>query len=126
MTETMKVRIAAGLLITHPRQPGRILMVEPSYKPHWDIPGGIVEDGELQADAAQREAREELGIDVKAGRLLVVDTILAAGGDFRLIAFIFDGGTVHGGGRKRKASDPERTVFNVDGKEIIGWKWCDA
>lgn len=31
---------------------------------HWDIPGGIVEDGELYEDAAIREAKEEVQLDV--------------------------------------------------------------
>lgn len=121
----MITRLAAGLLISHPRQPGQILMVEPSYKNHWDIPGGEVEAGELPTEAAEREAKEELGIVVPAGRLLVVDTIVSADSKRCLIAFIFDGGTVNGGGRKRKASDPARTVFTVNGTEITSWKWCD-
>jgi hypothetical protein len=29
--------------------PGRVLIVEPTYKPRWEIPGGRVERGELSA-----------------------------------------------------------------------------
>jgi 8-oxo-dGTP diphosphatase len=43
------------------------------YKDYWDIPGGYVEPGESPHDAARREVREELGIDVPVGRMLAVD-----------------------------------------------------
>ena len=34
----------------------------------WNIPGGKVEFGELAADAARREAREELGVEIELTR----------------------------------------------------------
>jgi ADP-ribose pyrophosphatase YjhB (NUDIX family) len=42
-------RIGAGALITD--EDGRVLMVEPTYKEHWEIPGGVVERGETAFDA---------------------------------------------------------------------------
>src|SRR5581483_8587882 len=63
---------AAGLLYVD--QEGRVLLVRPTYKPYWEIPGGEVEPGESPRDAARREVREELGCDVlPVGDLLVVD-----------------------------------------------------
>lgn len=46
---------------------GRILLVQPRYKDHWDIPGGYVESGETPAQAAAREVHEELGIETAVG-----------------------------------------------------------
>src|SRR3954453_1136775 len=63
--------VAAGVLV-HDEE-GRLLMVRPTSKDGWDIPGGYVEPDESPADAARRELREELGVDRQPGRLLVVD-----------------------------------------------------
>lgn len=42
----------------------------------WDMPGGFLEPGELPTDGAIREAREELGVEVRLTELigLYVDT----------------------------------------------------
>src|SRR3954462_2877865 len=37
---------------------GRVLMMVPTYKDYWDIPGGYVETGESPLQAASREVRE--------------------------------------------------------------------
>jgi 8-oxo-dGTP diphosphatase len=53
---------------------GRLLIVNPTYKKHWTIPGGIMEaDGETPWEACQREVREEVGLIVERGRLVVAD-----------------------------------------------------
>lgn len=72
---------------------GCVLLVRPTYKPGWDIPGGMVEPGESPADACSREVFEELGIDRTPGRLLVVDWApLPAEGD--KVLWVFDGGVL--------------------------------
>ncbi len=40
---------------------GRILLVDPVYKPDWDLPGGMAEANESPLDTAKREIPEELG-----------------------------------------------------------------
>jgi 8-oxo-dGTP pyrophosphatase MutT (NUDIX family) len=71
----------------------RILLVQPTYKDHWDIPGGYVETGETPAQAAAREIREELGIETTVGPLLVADWAPHPDEGDKLL-FIFDGGTL--------------------------------
>jgi len=50
-----------------------ILLVRPTYKWFWDLPGGMVEPGESPTQACAREVHEEIGVRRAVGRLLVVD-----------------------------------------------------
>ncbi|MFJ4679069.1 NUDIX domain-containing protein [Kitasatospora sp. NPDC088783] len=56
---------------------GRVLVLEPTYKSHLELVGGMVEAGEVPAEAAEREGAEELGLCRQSGRLLVVDNVPA-------------------------------------------------
>jgi 8-oxo-dGTP diphosphatase len=66
-----KRRIGAGALFVN--GDGRPLLVELTYKPTWEIPGGGVEGGEDPRSRAAREVWEEPGLVVAPGRLLVID-----------------------------------------------------
>ncbi|MCF3147677.1 NUDIX domain-containing protein [Streptomyces platensis] len=82
-------RMAAGALFFD--SAGRVLMVEPSYKDYWEIPGGYVETGESPLQTCVREVHEELGIVPPIGRLLAVDWAPnSKEGD--KVLYLFDGG----------------------------------
>ena len=49
---------------------GRVLLVNPVYKPAWDLPGGAAEADESPHAACRREVAEELGLDRPPGRLV--------------------------------------------------------
>ncbi|HUB38582.1 MAG TPA: NUDIX hydrolase [Streptosporangiaceae bacterium] len=79
---------------------GRVLIVDPVYKPMWDLPGGAVEADESPHAACRREVAEELGLDRRPGRVLAVDwvpartigpekTVLPDG-----LIIVFDGGVL--------------------------------
>ena len=70
-------RMAAGALFRD--KDGRVLLVDPTYKPTWDLPGGAVEKEESPYAACRREVAEELGLDRPPGRVLVDLGTLAAG-----------------------------------------------
>ena len=65
--------MAAGALFRD--EDGRVLLVDPTYKPAWDLPGGAVEKEESPYAACRREVAEELGLDRPPGRVLVVDWV---------------------------------------------------
>src|SRR5690606_12767250 len=52
-------RVSAGCLLFD--EAGRLLIVNPTYKDGWEIPGGAVEANESPLDGCIREIREELG-----------------------------------------------------------------
>lgn len=79
---------AAGALFVD--TDGGVLIVEPTYKATWEIPGGHVERGETPREACLRELREELGIDLAVGRLLAVDWAPHVRDE--RVRFVFDGG----------------------------------
>src|SRR3954470_7503233 len=62
---------SAGALVRD--RDGRLLILKPTYKGGWTIPGGVIEIGESPWEACRRETREESGLDVTTGRLKCVD-----------------------------------------------------
>lgn len=105
-------RMAAGLLITDSQD--RVLLVEPAYKADWEIPGGSVEAGESPWQASVRECREELGVSLTPGRLLVVDWVPVRDGRTDGVMLVFDGGVLD-------AVQAQRIV--VPPAELKGWAW---
>jgi 8-oxo-dGTP diphosphatase len=73
---------------------GRALLCETQFKTDWELPGGIVEPGEAPRLAAAREVREELGIELAVGRLLVADWMPPYLGWEDAVELIFDGGLI--------------------------------
>ncbi len=69
------------------------MLVRPTYKDGWDIPGGYVEANELPRETCTREIREELDLDVQLGQLLVADWA-PSDGEGDKILFVFDGGSL--------------------------------
>mgnify|MGYP001816711912 CR=1 FL=1 len=64
-------RISSGCLFFD--EGGRLLVVNPTYKDTWEIPGGVVEKNESPRAAVVREVFEELGLTCQPKRLLCVD-----------------------------------------------------
>ena len=113
------VYLSASMLITDRQD--RILLVKPNYRPDWGIPGGIVEDGEAPDVCAAREIAEELGLDIPAGDLLVVDWMAAAGERPQAIMnFIFDGGVLGDPGAIRLQEE------ELDDARFLGWAEAEA
>ncbi|MFD3521230.1 NUDIX domain-containing protein [Streptomyces sp. NPDC058653] len=82
-------RTAAGVLFFD--EAGRVLLVKPTYKPGWEIPGGYLHPGETPSEGAAREVKEEIGITPPIGHLLVADWAPHPTEGDKLL-FVFDGG----------------------------------
>jgi 8-oxo-dGTP diphosphatase len=101
-----KVVASAGALLTDAS--GRVLVVKPNYRDYWLFVGGQLDAGETPEQACRREVKEEIGLDVEIGRLLVVDwTPPTPERSLPMVVFIFDGGTVFDG-----AVEPDRITLD--------------
>jgi 8-oxo-dGTP pyrophosphatase MutT (NUDIX family) len=124
MTETehaepmAHARAAAGVLFFD--ETGRVLLVRPSYKPGWDIPGGYLHPGETPTEAAAREVSEELGITPPIGRMLVVDWAPHPDEGDKIL-FVLDGGQLAPEYLDQIKLDPaEITEYAFHDPELIG------
>ena len=92
LAETLPaIPASAGALIFD--RAGRLLILKPTYKSGWTIPGGVMEaDGETPWAACRREVREECGLDVRQARLACVDFRPPRPGKPGGMRFLFDCG----------------------------------
>ena len=94
------IPVSAGALIFD--RDGRLLILKPTYKPGWTIPGGVMEaDGETPWQACRREVREECGLEVSRGRLACMDFRPPGPRRPGGIRFLFDCGAI---GHRRLAA----------------------
>jgi 8-oxo-dGTP diphosphatase len=107
-------RVAAGVLFRD--DAGRILLVKPSYKPGWEIPGGYVEHSESPLAAAVREVNEELGVHLAITDLLVLDWAPHPDEGDKLLV-IFRGGIL---------TPDDVTAFQLKADEIVQAAFFDA
>ncbi|MEY9937462.1 NUDIX domain-containing protein [Streptacidiphilus sp. MAP5-3] len=105
--------MAATVVVT--RTDGRVLILQPSYKQHAELPGGMVEAHESPADGAARELWEELGLEWEVGRVLAVDTSSARQSKHgrALSTFVF----------ALKPLTPEQSEAMVLGDEVSSVRW---
>ncbi|MEV1054223.1 NUDIX domain-containing protein [Streptomyces sp. NPDC049887] len=107
--------LAAGVLLFDEQD--RVLLVDPTYKPGWEFPGGVVEAGEAPARAGIREVAEEIGIELGAvPRLLVVDWEPPRPPGYGGLRLLFDGGRLTGDDAAERVSLP--------GAELREWRFA--
>lgn len=106
-------RMGAGALLSDDQ--GRVLLVEPTYKPYFEIPGGSVEADESPRAAVVRELKEELGLPVQPGRLLVVDWVPPRLGRTEGLMMVFDGGVL---------TPAQTEQIRLPADELRSWAWC--
>ena len=110
-----RIPASAGALLWDPDS--RLLILKPTYKKGWTLPGGqIDDDGESPWDACRRETREECGLVVQWGRLAAVDYLPPKSSRPGGVRFLFDCGTF-----------PESVFGDVvlQEAEIAGWRLAE-
>jgi len=106
------IPVSAGALIFD--RAGRLLILKPTYKSGWTIPGGVMEaDGETPWEACRREVREECGIDVRQGRLACMDFRRPGPDRPGGIRFLFDCGDV---------GDESLAAIVIQPEEVSGYR----
>jgi 8-oxo-dGTP pyrophosphatase MutT (NUDIX family) len=106
-------RVAADILIRD--HAGHVLVVDPTYKEGWDLPGGMIEANESPRAGLARELVEELGVIREIGRPLVVEWVGAHGPWDDQVVFVFDGGMM---------TDDEIATIRIGDPEIATWRFA--
>ncbi len=83
-------RMAAGAIFLN--AVGNILIVKPTYRPDWLIPGGTIEADESPRNACMREIKEELDLDISCDKLLCVEYLSKSAQQTESVHFVFYGG----------------------------------
>ena len=97
---------------------GELLVLKPTYKAGWTIPGGQIEaDGETPWEGCRREVDEETGLVVTAGRLVCVDFLRPKPERPGGLRFLFDCGPI---------GDDERRGITLQAEEISDFRWVTA
>jgi 8-oxo-dGTP diphosphatase len=96
---------------------GGVLLVDPSYKDPWDLPGGAVEAEESPHAACRREVAEELGLDRPPGRIVAVDWVPSRPERPEGVVIVYGGGVL-------SAADIREIVLGDD--ELDGYAFVVA
>lgn len=56
----------AGSIVVIERDDGAVLLIRQAYRSGWGLPGGLMAKGESPEEAAVREVREEVGLELGA------------------------------------------------------------
>jgi len=91
-------RMAVGVIILNAKN--ELLIVKPTYKNHWSIPGGVIDKNESPRQACLRELKEETGLVLKNITLLCLDYMSPKVSGYpnkeENLQFIFYGGIIDG------------------------------
>lgn len=87
-----KKRMATSALFLN--EQGNVLIVKPTYRPDWLLPGGLVEEDESPRQACIREIKEELDIETPLNKLLCVEYLSDDTQQTESVQFVFYGGLI--------------------------------
>lgn len=103
-------RMGVGVLIFNDKD--ELLIVKPSYKDRWSIPGGGIDENESPKQGCIRETKEGVGIELINPQFLCVDYTPPRDEKNESLQFTFYGGKLKPG-----------QEIKIDGEEIIDYKF---
>jgi ADP-ribose pyrophosphatase YjhB (NUDIX family) len=111
-------RMAVVALILN--EAGQILILRSSYKKHWTMPGGVVEEDESLSYALIREIKEEINLDISKFKLAALDycspKVVRGVLNTESVQVLFDCGTI---------DKQTESLIKVDGEEILEFRFCE-
>ena len=111
-----KKRMAVSALFLN--EEGHVLIVKPSYRQDWLLPGGIVEANESPREACIREVMEELNLSVPLKRLLCVEYHSDDTKQTESVQFVFYGGRLEESQIAcLNVPDPELSAYRFSSRE---------
>ena len=113
VVRTVAPSYTVGAICLIERADGALLLVRQSYRNRWGVPGGLLKRGERPEDAARREVREEVGLDIElvGEPAVVVDPVP------RRVDIVF---------RARPVGDAEGAGATPTSPEITEARWFSA
>jgi ADP-ribose pyrophosphatase YjhB (NUDIX family) len=101
---------SVGAMCVIERADGRVLLVRHLYRKRWGLPGGLLQRHETPPDAARREVREEVGLDI----LLVGEPAVNVDAEPRRIDIVF---------RARPVDDNDADRVRPSSVEVLEARW---
>jgi ADP-ribose pyrophosphatase YjhB (NUDIX family) len=99
-----------GAMCVIERADGRVLLIRHLYRQRWGVPGGLLERREDPRDAARREVREEVGLNVE----LLGEPAVNVDADPRRVDIVF---------RARPVNDVEADDVRALSVEVLEARW---
>jgi len=101
---------SVGAMCLIERADGRLLLIRHVYRKRWGVPGGLLERHEEATDAARREVREEVGLEVE----LVGEPAVNVDADPRRIDIVF---------RARPVNEADADRVRPSSVEVLEARW---
>jgi ADP-ribose pyrophosphatase YjhB (NUDIX family) len=110
VVRTIAPGYTVGAMCFIERDDGDLLLVRLSYRERWGVPGGLLKKGEDPALAAQREVREEVGVEID----LLGEPAVVVDGEAQRVDVVYRA-------RLRAGEDPD--AARPGSPEIVEARW---